>query len=54
MLNSIAQTQDDVEAGLSLYQLLDPEVLANPYPLFHQHSRRPIRSIGMCFCTPGW
>jgi len=36
MLNSIAQTQDDVEAGLSLYQLLDPEVLANPYPLFHR------------------
>jgi len=36
MLNSIAQTQDDVEAGLSLYQLLNPEVLANPYPLFHR------------------
>ena len=36
MLNSIAQTQDDVEAGLSLYQLLDPDVLANPYPLFHR------------------
>lgn len=36
MLNSIAQAQDDVEAGLSLYQLLNPEVLANPYPLFHR------------------
>ncbi len=24
------------DAALSLYQLLDPEVLANPYPLFHR------------------
>src|SRR5580658_10468356 len=24
------------EAPLSLYQLLDPEVLANPYPLYHR------------------
>ena len=24
------------DASLSLYQLLDPEVLANPYPLFHR------------------
>src|SRR5580700_11630916 len=24
------------KASLSLYQLLDPEVLANPYPLFHR------------------
>ena len=23
-----------VDASLSLYQLLDPEILANPYPLF--------------------
>ncbi len=26
----------DQDAHLSLYQLLDPEVLANPYPLFHR------------------
>ncbi|MGA7624823.1 MAG: hypothetical protein WCA91_14715, partial [Candidatus Acidiferrales bacterium] len=25
-----------VEASLSLYHLLSPEVLANPYPLYHQ------------------
>src|SRR5579883_3387039 len=24
------------QAVLSLYQLLDPEVLANPYPLYHR------------------
>ncbi len=24
------------EAPLSLYHLLDPEVLANPYPLYHR------------------
>ncbi len=34
LANGTAQTDED--AGLSLYQLLDPEVLANPYPLFHR------------------
>ncbi|MBV9301933.1 MAG: cytochrome P450 [Acidobacteriaceae bacterium] len=29
-------TQNDTDAGLSLFQLLDPEVLANPYPLFRR------------------
>lgn len=36
MLNSTVPAQGDLEASLSLYQLLDPEVLANPYPLFHR------------------
>jgi hypothetical protein len=36
MLNSTLPAQGDLEASLSLYQLLDPEVLANPYPLFHR------------------
>ena len=36
MPNSTVPTQGDLEASLSLYQLLDPEVLANPYPLFHR------------------
>ena len=27
---------DDTQAPLSLYHLLDPEVLANPYPLYHR------------------
>ena len=27
------------DAALSLYHLLDPEVLANPYPLFHRLRR---------------
>lgn len=36
MLNSTVPAQSDLEASLSLYQLLDPEVLANPYPLFHR------------------
>ena len=26
----------DSDSALSLYQLLDPEILANPYPLFHR------------------
>jgi len=24
------------ESAISLYRLLDPEILANPYPLFHE------------------
>lgn len=34
-----AQTLSEIsskDASLSLYQLLDPQVLANPYPLFHR------------------
>ena len=27
---------DDTQAPLSLYHLLDPEVLANPYPLYQR------------------
>jgi len=30
---------DRANAALSLYHLLDPEVLANPYPLFHRLRR---------------
>jgi hypothetical protein len=38
MTSIIAPSSESVTAGreLSLYQLLDPEVLANPYPLYHQ------------------
>jgi hypothetical protein len=38
MTSPIATSSESVTAGceLSLYQLLDPEVLANPYPLYHQ------------------
>src|SRR6185312_2247737 len=35
MLASAAIRHDGDDAELSLYQLLDPDVLANPYPLFH-------------------
>lgn len=31
-----SQTIDSVAPPLSLYHLLDPEVLANPYPLYHR------------------
>ncbi len=31
-----AQLQATSDETLSLYQLLDPETLANPYPLFHR------------------
>ena len=27
---------DTADSALSLYHLLDPEVVANPYPLFHR------------------
>jgi pimeloyl-[acyl-carrier protein] synthase len=38
MSSTFAPSSDLATAGreLSLYQLLDPEVLANPYPLYHQ------------------
>jgi len=35
---SIARVEND-DAALSLYHLLDPAVLANPYPLFHRLRR---------------
>lgn len=35
---SLARVEND-DAGLSLYHLLDPAVLANPYPLFHRLRR---------------
>ena len=38
--------------ALSLYNLLDPEVLANPYPLFHRLRPR-IPCIGIRSCTNG-
>src|SRR5262245_2739663 len=38
MSSTVAPSSDWATAGreLSLYQLLEPEVLANPYPLYHQ------------------
>jgi len=38
MSASLTSSSDPLISGreLSLYQLLDPEVLANPYPLYHQ------------------
>ena len=33
---SRAEVQNDPDVGLSLYQLLDPDVLADPYPLFRR------------------
>ncbi len=49
MSSSIAPSSDLTIAGreLSLYQLLDPEVLANPYPLYHQ-----LRSINPVYWDP--
>jgi amino acid adenylation domain-containing protein len=37
--STIPSSQDRSDAALSLYHLLDPEVLANPYPLFHRLRR---------------
>ena len=37
---------------LSLFQLLDPEVLANPYPLYEKQ-RQMIPCTGILFCTRG-
>src|SRR5579864_4301034 len=36
---SSSSATDKKEAPLSLYHLLDPEVLANPYPLYHRLRR---------------
>jgi amino acid adenylation domain-containing protein len=39
-LGSVTPSRADrADAALSLYHLLDPEVLANPYPLFHRLRR---------------
>ncbi|MBV9405063.1 MAG: hypothetical protein JO211_06945, partial [Acidobacteriaceae bacterium] len=35
-MSTAAGIDIDRDASLSLYQLLDPEVLADPYPLFHR------------------
>jgi len=39
MDKQIAARLEDPSAALSLYHLLDPEVLADPYPLFHRLRR---------------
>ena len=36
---SVPSRVERPDAALSLYHLLDPEVLANPYPLFHRLRR---------------
>jgi hypothetical protein len=36
VLSQISFSTEKVDPTLSLYHLLDPEVLANPYPLFHR------------------
>jgi cytochrome P450 len=36
MHKSASTLKGEVDLTLSLYQLLDPEVLANPYPLYHR------------------
>ena len=41
------------EVPLSLYHLLDPEVLADPYPLYHRLRDARSRSTGTRTCTPG-
>ena len=40
-------------APLSLYHLLDPEVLANPYPLYRRLRDARIPCTGTRTCTPG-
>ncbi len=39
MYTGISPSTSKVDPTLSLYQLLDPEVLANPYPLYHRLRR---------------
>ena len=39
--------------SLSLYRLLDPEVLADPYPLYRAAAGARTRSTGTRSCTPG-
>ena len=41
------------EPPLSLYHLLDPEVLADPYPLYRRLRDARSRSTGTRTCTPG-
>ena len=39
----VTATRPNSDKVLSLYQLLDPEVLANPYPLFHElRAKQPV------------
>lgn len=41
--DGISSPQDHTSASLSLYRLLDPEILANPYPLYHRlRSQDPV------------
>ena len=43
---------DDAQAPLSLYHLLDPEVLADPYPLYRRlRTESPVHGIRTF--TPG-
>src|SRR3979490_248505 len=36
LVPSVSKSDKKTEKVLSLYHLLDPEVLANPYPLYHR------------------
>src|ERR1700716_610084 len=43
LVPSVSKSDKKTEKVLSLYHLLDPEVLANPYPLYHRlRSEDPI------------
>jgi len=57
-MNSVATPSPGVskpELALSLYHLLDPEVLADPYPLYHRlHTEDPVhwdRFLRACVVT---
>jgi cytochrome P450 len=40
---AVSALEDTGDLGLSLYQLLDPETLADPYPLYHRlRSEKPV------------